>query len=108
MEGQAVSLVNAEEVKLLRAIERLINRDIEVVEIEGYTGHNETVQDIEKRRADAESKRPPRNRNSNRSGNSGRRQNSAGGNASSNRNRATNNKGNPGNSRRAGGGGRNR
>lgn len=108
VEGQAVSLVNAEEVKLLRAIERLINRDIEVVEIEGYTGHNETVQDIEKRRADAESKRPPRNRNSNRSGNSGRRQNSAGGNASSNRNRATNNKGNPGNSRRAGGGGRNR
>jgi len=102
MEGQAVSLVNAEEVKLLRAIERLIKRDIEVVEIEGYTGHNETVQDIEKRRAEAESKRPPRNRNSNRSG---KRQNSSAGNANSKRNSGGNSRSN---SRRAGGGGRNR
>lgn len=105
VEGQAVSLVNAEEVKLLRAIERLIKRDIEIVEIEGYTGHKETVQDIEKRRAEAESKRPPRNRNSNRSG---RRQNSAGGNAKSNRTNAGSSRSKSGNSRRAGAGGRNR
>jgi len=64
MQGQAVSLVNAEEVKLLRAIEKLINQNIDVVEIEGYTGHHETVQDIEKRRAEAEANRKPRRRQS--------------------------------------------
>ncbi len=37
--GQAVSLVDADEVKLLRAIERLIQREIPRIEINGYTGH---------------------------------------------------------------------
>lgn len=39
-EGQAVSLVDADEVKLLRNIERLINRDIPKIELEGHTGHD--------------------------------------------------------------------
>ena len=38
-EGQAVSLVDADEMKLLKSIERLINRDIPKAEIEGHTGH---------------------------------------------------------------------
>ena len=104
MEGQAVSLVNAEEVKLLKAIERLINRTIEVVEIDGYTGHNESVQDIEKHRAEAESKRPPRGRGGNRSGGrqgreSGNSNRKGSGNA---RNKSS---GKPANTRRSGGGG---
>lgn len=37
--GTAVSLVDADELKLLSAIERLINRDVNVIEIEGVTGH---------------------------------------------------------------------
>ena len=108
MEGQAVSLVNAEEIKLLKAIERLMNRSIEVVEIDGYTGHNESVADIEKQRAEAESKRPPRGRGGNRSGG---RQGREGGN--SNRkgagagNKQRNSSGKSASARR-GGGGRNR
>ncbi len=114
MEGQAVSLVNAEEVKLLKAIERLINRTIDVVEIDGYTGHNESVQDIEKQRAEAESRRPPRGRGGNRSG--GRQSRSRSG-ANSNHDGSGNSRGKsrgkPGNTRRTGsggggGGGRNR
>lgn len=112
MEGQAVSLVNAEEVKLLKAIERLINRSIDVVEIDGYTGHNESVQDIEKQRAEAESRRPPRGRGGNRSG--GRQSRSRSG-ANSNHDGSGNSRGKsrgkPGNTRRTGsggGGGRNR
>jgi len=112
MEGQAVSLVNAEEVKLLKAIERLINRTIDVVEINGYTGHNESVQDIEKQRAEAESRRPPRGRGGNRSG--GRQSRSRSG-ANSNHDGSGNSRGKsrgkPGNTRRTGsggGGGRNR
>ena len=65
MSGQAVSLVNAEEVKLLKAIERLIKRDIEVVEIEGHTGHNQSAAEIIAAREAAEAKRPPRGRNGN-------------------------------------------
>jgi len=112
MEGQAVSLVNAEEVKLLKAIERLINRTIDVVEINGYTGHNESVQDIEKQRAEAESRRPPRGRGGNRSG--GRQSRGRSG-ANSNHDGSGNSRGKsrgkPGNTRRTGsggGGGRNR
>jgi len=112
MEGQAVSLVNAEEVKLLKAIERLINRSIDVVEIDGYTGHNESVQDIEKQRAEAESRRPPRGRGGNRSG--GRQSRGRSG-ANSNHDGSGNSRGKsrgkPGNTRRTGsggGGGRNR
>ncbi|MEE9320643.1 MAG: DEAD/DEAH box helicase [Granulosicoccus sp.] len=37
--GQAVSLVDADELKLLKAIERLIKREIPRVEVEGHTGH---------------------------------------------------------------------
>ena len=38
-EGQAVSLVDADELKLLKSIERLINRTIPREEVEGHTGH---------------------------------------------------------------------
>jgi ATP-dependent RNA helicase RhlE len=38
-EGQAVSLVDADEVKLLKGIEKLIKREIPKIEIEGHTGH---------------------------------------------------------------------
>jgi len=37
--GQAVSLVDADEVKLLKAIERLIKREIPRIDVEGHTGH---------------------------------------------------------------------
>jgi len=40
-EGQAVSLVDVDEVKLLRAIERLIRKDIPRIELEEFTGHND-------------------------------------------------------------------
>ena len=63
-EGQAVSLVNVDEVKLLRAIEKLIGRDIPEVEIDGYTGHTELPgSTITERKP-----RPPRRKPSNRSG----------------------------------------
>ena len=37
--GQAVSLVEADELKLLKGIEKLIKRDIPRVDVEGHTGH---------------------------------------------------------------------
>lgn len=37
--GCAVSLVDADEIKLLRGIERLIDREIPRIEVEGHTGH---------------------------------------------------------------------
>ena len=58
-EGRAVSLVNAEEMKLLKGIEKLIKRDIPVVEVAGMTGHNESVEDILERR-NAQPPRKPR------------------------------------------------
>ncbi len=58
-EGQAVSLVNIDELKLLKGIEKLIGRSIPKVEIEGFTGHTETLgTTVEKRKP-----RPSRNRN---------------------------------------------
>jgi len=39
--GQAISLVNIDEIKLLKGIEKLIGKKIPQVEIEGYTGHSE-------------------------------------------------------------------
>ena len=44
-DGQAISLVTADELKLLRAIEKLIKRDIPAVEIEGMTGHIDPPED---------------------------------------------------------------
>ncbi len=73
-EGQAVSLVNAEEMKLLKGIEKLINRKIPVVTVEGLTGHNETVEQIVDTRNANQAARKPRRGNSdgNRGGNAGR------------------------------------
>ncbi len=73
-EGQAVSLVNAEEMKLLKGIEKLINRKIPVVTVEGLTGHNETVEQIVDTRNANQTARKPRRGNSdgNRGGNAGR------------------------------------
>jgi len=41
--GQAISLVNVDEVKLLKGIEKLIGTRIRQVEIEGITGHTEVL-----------------------------------------------------------------
>ncbi len=40
--GQAVSLVGVDELKLLTAIERLIKQDIAVIEVDGFTGHTDS------------------------------------------------------------------
>ena len=39
--GQAVSLVGVDELKLLRSIEKLIKQDIPVIEVEDHTGHTD-------------------------------------------------------------------
>ncbi len=39
--GQAVSLVGVDELKLLTAIEKLIKQDIPVIEVDGHTGHTD-------------------------------------------------------------------
>jgi ATP-dependent RNA helicase RhlE len=56
-EGSAVSLVDREEVKLLAAIERVIKRSIDRVEVEGFTGLNARPGDAELAQDDD---RPPR------------------------------------------------
>ncbi len=92
-EGQAVSLVDADEVKLLRSIERLINRKIPEVEKDGHTGHEIAASAPKK----TQSKKRP---------NSRRRNNHAGSNASGN---GSNGKaGNDGRNRKPGGGGNQR
>jgi len=58
--GQAVSLVNVDEVKLLKGIEKLIGRTIPRVEIEGFTGHTEALGSTVVERKP----RPPRKRHS--------------------------------------------
>jgi len=40
--GHAVSLVGVDELKLLTAIEKLIKKDIDVVEVDDYTGHTDS------------------------------------------------------------------
>ena len=119
-EGQAVSLVNAEEMKLLKGIEKLIKRQIPVVTVNGLTGHNESVEEIvETRNANQAARKPRRgghsanndgrgrNGNSNRnSGQGGNRNSSGNGNGKSgnNKNRSkSGNSGKPsGSSRRSG------
>ena len=59
-EGSAVSLVERDEVKLLSAIERVIKRPIERVEVEGFTGLNSRPGDAELDQADDRPPRPPR------------------------------------------------
>ena len=56
-EGSAVSLVDREEVKLLAAIERVIKRPIQRVEVDGFTGLQSRPGDAELDQADD---RPPR------------------------------------------------
>lgn len=68
-EGRAISLVNAEEMKLLKGIEKLINRKIPVVTMDGFTGHNETVDEIVETRNANQAARKPRQRG--RGGNNG-------------------------------------
>lgn len=64
--GQAVSLVNVDEVKLLKGIEKLIGKTIPRVEVEGFTGHTEALGSTVVERKP----RPPRRRQSG-GGNSG-------------------------------------
>lgn len=56
-EGSAISLVDREELVLLTAIERVIRRRIERVEVEGFTGLHSRPGDAELAQAD---ERPPR------------------------------------------------
>ncbi|HZH06141.1 MAG TPA: DEAD/DEAH box helicase [Lautropia sp.] len=56
-EGSAVSLVDREELKLLTAIERVIRRPIERIEVEGFTGLHARPGDAELAQDDD---RPPR------------------------------------------------
>ena len=56
-EGSAISLVDRDEVKLLSAIERVIKRPIERVEVESFTGLQSRPGDAELAQAD---ERPPR------------------------------------------------
>ncbi len=61
--GQAVSLVNIDELKLLKGIERLIGRAIPKVEIEGFTGHTESPgETVVKRKPRPPRNGPPRNK----------------------------------------------
>jgi ATP-dependent RNA helicase RhlE len=60
-EGFAISLVDGEEVKLLAAIERLIKRRIDRVEVEGFTGLDARAGDAELDQADDRPPRSPRN-----------------------------------------------
>ena len=64
-EGFAVSLVDGEEVKLLTAIERLIKRRIERIEVEGFTGLDARPGDADPALDD----RPPRDPRGNSRGN---------------------------------------
>lgn len=86
-EGQAVSLVDADEVNLLRSIERLINRSIPIMEVDGHTGHEIAASAPKK----TQSKKRP---------NSRRRNNNAS-------NRSTDKPANGGRNRKPGGGGGN-
>ena len=70
-EGRAISLVNAEEMKLLKGIEKLINRKIPVVTLEGFTGHNESVEEIAETRNANQAARKPRQRGQGGSGRNG-------------------------------------
>jgi len=70
-EGQAVSLVDADEMKLLKSIERLINRDIPTQEIEGHTGHQVAASGPDKAKAKKRS-RVRRNHGPNAGGGTGR------------------------------------
>ncbi|MBA3477664.1 MAG: DEAD/DEAH box helicase [Lautropia sp.] len=59
-EGSAVSLVDRDEVKLLSAIERVIKRPIDRVEVEGFTGLHSRPGDAELAQDDDRPSRPPR------------------------------------------------
>ena len=77
-EGQAVSLVERDEVKLLTAIERLIKREIPRVEVEGYTGLQTRPGDADLDGPDTRPPLPPR-RNGPPRGNASRSGHGAGG-----------------------------
>ena len=48
--GQAVSLVGVDEIKLLSSIEKLIKQPIEIVEVDGHTGHTDKPSPAEPRK----------------------------------------------------------
>ncbi len=85
--GQAVSLVNVDEVKLLKGIEKLIGKNIPRVDIEGFTGHTEALGSTVVERKP----RPPRKRKPN-GAQSGNRQsgNAASGNSKAQSKRSSN------------------
>ncbi|MCH6255700.1 DEAD/DEAH box helicase [Puniceicoccaceae bacterium K14] len=85
-EGEAVSLVGEDEGKLLRGIERLLGRNIDVVEFEGCIpasdrgNQRSSASNIRKPRGSQQrrsSSRPPRKRVAESDGEGGRRNNSA-------------------------------
>lgn len=75
-EGRAISLVDASETRLLKAIERLIKRPITPVKIEGFTPSTEP-EPVVPNRPDAEAARP-RNRRPNTSGSGSRNKSRSG------------------------------
>ncbi len=66
-EGFAVSLVDREEVKLLTAIERLIKRPIQRIEIDGFTGLDARPGDAELAHQDRDDRPPLNHRGNSRS-----------------------------------------
>ena len=96
--GQAVSLVNVDEVKLLKGIEKLIGRSIPRVEIDGYTGHTEAPGStiVERKPRPARKRRPQSSSNGNAN-----RQSSGNRNSGGNGNSQSDNNGNRSNSNRA-------
>jgi len=79
--GQAVSLVNVDEVKLLRGIEKLIGKTIPRVEIEGFTGHTEALgSTVVERQARPPRRQSSKGRSSNNQGGGNRQAGEANGN----------------------------
>ncbi len=71
--GAAVSLVDREEVKLLKAIEKLIKREIPKVQIEGFTPPETPENDDRPPRPTRKSGKPSNNRNKNNQRRQGQR-----------------------------------
>ncbi|MEE9333051.1 MAG: DEAD/DEAH box helicase [Granulosicoccaceae bacterium] len=63
--GQAVSLVGVDELKLLTSIEKLIKQSVEIIEVDGHTGHTDKPSPAEPRK-----QRPGRSSSQKRAGTS--------------------------------------
>lgn len=66
--GKAISLVNVDEVKALKEIEKLIGKTIPQIEIEGFTGHTEAPASTKTEKQVRPQRRKPRNESSDNKG----------------------------------------